>query len=434
MRGELIETADFDLLLISCLLVGFCVLIAAGIGYSYKKERDRSKLQKARENYEHLEDLVAEKTRDLQKIEEKLKSIFIASLDGVIITDLNGTIIDCNEKALKIYGGLSKRELIGKSPLEFIAEKDRQKAMEDIKNALIHDSLRNVEYTFVTKDGHEFEAELSASIVVDASGNPVSIVEIFKDITDRKRMERQLLRSERLATIGEVAAMVGHDLRNPLTGIAGAAYYLKKSLDSKADEKIKEMIEFIEKDVDYSNNIISDLLEYSVEIRLELTETTPKALVKDALTMVKLPQNIKVVNLTSNKPKVAIDMDKMKRVLVNLIKNAVEAMAKGGTLTITSKEPNHKLEIAVADTGVGITKEVMDKLWTPLFTTKAKGMGLGLSICKRIIDAHEGKISAESTLGEGTPFTVTIPKLTLEGGENVWENPQESSLSTMMKS
>ena len=433
MRGELIETADFDLLLMSCLLIGFCVLIAAGIGYSYKKERDRSKLQKARENYEHLEDLVAEKTRDLQKIEEKLKSVFIASLDSVIITDLNGIIIDCNEKALKIYGGLSKRELLGKSPLEFIAEKDRQKAMEDIKNALAYDSLRNVEYTFLTKDGREFEAELSASIVVDASGNPVSIVEIFKDITDRKRMEQQLLRSERLATIGEVAAMVGHDLRNPLTGIAGAAYYLKKSLGSKADEKTREMIEFIEKDVDYSNNIISDLLEYSVEIRLERMETTPKALVKEALTMVKLPQNIKVVNLTSNKPKVAIDMDKMKRVLVNLMKNAVEAMAKGGTLTITSKESNHNLEIAVADTGTGITKEVMDKLSTPLVTTKAKGMGLGLSICKRIIDAHEGKISAESTFGEGTTFTVTIPKLTLEGGENSWEKPQESSLSMMMK-
>src|SRR3989337_1540864 len=299
MRGELIETADFDLLLMSCLLIGFCVLIAAGVGYSYKKERDRRKLQSARKNLEKLEELVTEKTQDLQKIEEKLKSVFIASLDGVIITDLNGIIIDCNEKALKIYGGLSKRELLGKSPLEFIAEKDRQKAMEDIKNALAYDSLRNVEYTFLTKDGREFEAELSASIVVDASGNPVSIVELFKDITDSKRMANHLLRSERLATIGEVAAMVGHDLRNPLTGIAGAAYYLKKSLGSKADEKAKEMIEFIEKDVDYSNNIISDLLEYSVEIRLERMETTPKELIKKSLSMVKLPQNIKVVNLTS---------------------------------------------------------------------------------------------------------------------------------------
>jgi PAS domain S-box-containing protein len=393
----------------------------------------RKELANAKEKSEHLEEVVAEKTRDLVKSEEKIKSIFVASLDGVAVTDLNGIIIDCNEQALKIYGGLSREELIGKSPLEFIAEKDRQKAMEDIKTVLEQWSLRNVEYTFLTKDGHEFQAELSASIVLDASGNPISIVEIFKDITERKRMEQQLLRSERLAAIGELAEMVGHDLRNPLTGIAGAAYYLKKRTGSKADKKTKEMLEFIEKDVEYSNNIITDLLEYSREIRLELMETTPKALMKEALSMIKLPHNIQILDSTMNKPKIMIDIDKMKRVFVNLIKNAVEAMPKGGTLTITSKESDGDLEVAVADTGVGMTKEVMDKLWTPLFTTKAKGMGLGLSICKRIVEAHEGNISVESTVGEGTIFTVTIPKLTIEGGENVWENQQESSLSTIMR-
>jgi two-component system, sporulation sensor kinase E len=134
-----------------------------------------------------------------------------------------------------------------------------------------------------------------------------------------------------------------------------------------------------------------------------------------------------------NKPKVMIDTDKMKRVFVNLIKNAVEAMPKGGTLTILSQESDGNLEIAVADTGVGMVKEVMDKLWTPLFTTKAKGMGLGLSICKRIVEAHEGRIFVESAVGVGTTFTVSIPILAVEGGENVWENQQESSLSTIMR-
>jgi two-component system, sporulation sensor kinase E len=162
-------------------------------------------------------------------------------------------------------------------------------------------------------------------------------------------------------------------------------------------------------------------------------ETTPKALVKEALSMIKLPQNIQISDSTMNKPRIMIDIDKMKRVFVNLIKNAVEAMPKGGTLTITSKESDGNLEIAVADTGVGMAKEVMDKLWTPLFTTKAKGMGLGLSICKRFVEAHEGKIFVESTVDQGTTFTVTIPKLVIEGGENVWENPQEFSLSMTTK-
>jgi signal transduction histidine kinase len=241
-------------------------------------------------------------------------------------------------------------------------------------------------------------------------------------------MEQQLLRSERLGGIGEVAAMVGHDLRNPLTGIAGAAYYLKTRLGSKKDKKTKEMIGFIEKDIEYSNNIINDLLEYSREIRLELIETTPKALIREALSVVKFPPNINVSDSTMNKPKIVIDLEKMKRVFVNLIKNAVEAMHNGGTLTITSRTSDGNIEIGVADTGVGMPKEVLDKLWTPLFTTKAKGMGLGLSICKRIVDEHAGIISVESTVGEGTTFTVAIPKLKLEGGENLWEDPQKSSL------
>jgi PAS domain S-box-containing protein len=250
-----------------------------------------------------------------------------------------------------------------------------------------------------------------------------------------RKSQEQLLRVQRLAVIGELAGMVGHDLRNPLTSISGAEYYLKKRLSPKVDSKIREMLTLIKKNIAYSNKIINDLLDYSREIELELTESNSKSIVKEALSLVKMPKNVRIVDLTENKPKINVDVGKIRRAFVNIIKNAIEAMPKGGTLTIKSRKLDDNLEIAVSDTGAGMSKETLEKLWTPLFTTKAKGMGFGLPICKRFIEAHGGSISAKSTPRKGTTFTLRLPiePKTEKGGEKVWVKPLESSLLTMMK-
>jgi len=248
------------------------------------------------------------------------------------------------------------------------------------------------------------------------------------------KAQNRLLKSERLAAIGEIAAMVGHDLRNPLTGIASATYYLKMKLSPKMSNKTKEMLKLIEEDIEYSNKIISDLLEYSGEIKLELVETTPKKILQEALSVVKIPRNIQVSDFIRAEPKIKVDVEKVKRVFVNLIKNAIDAMPKGGTLTIESEKMDGNLKIVFTDTGMGIPKKVVEKLWTPLLTTKAKGLGLGLPICKRIAEAHGGSISVESVAGKGTTFMVTIPiQPRLEGGEKIWVDIPESLLSTTTK-
>ncbi|HEY4675029.1 MAG TPA: ATP-binding protein, partial [Candidatus Bathyarchaeia archaeon] len=235
------------------------------------------------------------------------------------------------------------------------------------------------------------------------------------------------------AAIGKVASMVGHDLRNPLTGISNAVYYLKKNFP-EANEKTKEMLRIIEKSIEYSNDIISDLLEYSREIWLDLRENIPKSIIAESLLLVKVPESIKVIGASQNEPRIMVDLEKIKRVFINIIKNAIDAMPQGGTLTITSRESDGKLEVTFADTGVGIPKEVFEKLWTPFVTTKAKGMGLGLPICKRIVEAHGGEISVKSMIGKGTTFTITVPtKPKLEGGEKIWVKTPESLLSTTTK-
>jgi two-component system, sporulation sensor kinase E len=370
----------------------------------------------------------------LKRSEEKLKSIFAASPDAITATDLNGSIIELNEQTVKMHGYSSREELIGKSAFQLIAEKDQPKAFENMKQTFETGQIKALEYTFVTRDGREFPAELSTSIVRDASGTPIGFVAITKDVTERKRMEQQVFKSERLAAIGQLAAMIGHDLRNPLTGITGASYYLKTHLDLTANGKTKEMLEIIEKDIVYSNKIISDLLEYSREMKLDLIEVTPSYLTREALDLLRIPRRVRVVDLAKNTPLISVDVEKVKRAFVNVIKNAVDAMPKGGTLTIRSRKSDGNLEMSFADTGMGMPGETLQRIFTPLFTSKAKGMGFGLAISKRIVEAHGGRIAVESTVGKGSTFTLIIPierkKL---GGEKIWIEPPESLLSTTMK-
>jgi signal transduction histidine kinase len=220
--------------------------------------------------------------------------------------------------------------------------------------------------------------------------------------------------------------MIGHDLRNPLTGIAGAAYYLQAKCGPKMDSKLKEMFKVIKKDVEYSNKIINDLLEYSRDVKLELNESNPRVMVEEALSAVKIPKKVQVADLAKDKPEMKVDTDKMKRVFVNIIKNAVDAMPKGGTLTIESRESNGDLEIVFSDTGVGMSEKTLKNIFKPLFTTKAKGMGFGLPICKRFVEAHGGKILVRSTVGKGSTFIVTLPiQPSLEERERIWANVPE---------
>jgi len=200
----------------------------------------------------------------------------------------------------------------------------------------------------------------------------------------------KLKRAERFAAIGETAGMVGHDLRNPLTSIKNATYLLRKKQGSLMDEGGKEMLAVIDKSVEQANNIVSDLLDYSREIHLELKENSPKYLIDNAVLSLSIPNSVKILNQTQGLP-IRLDGAKMERVFVNLIKNAVEAMPEGGTLEIGSDQNSEAVKITFADTGSGMSEDVLAKIFTPLFTTKARGMGLGLPICKRIIEALEAR-------------------------------------------
>jgi signal transduction histidine kinase len=242
-----------------------------------------------------------------------------------------------------------------------------------------------------------------------------SFLVLQKELTGTKenlaRVRERLLISERLATVGQLSTIVAHDLRNPLQSITNGIFCLKRTKEIGENGKVQKMLQNMEEAVNYSERIVKALLDYSENLVLEIRESDPHTIIAQTLSPMNIPKNIQIIDKTLCKSKIQVDIDKIVRASKIIIENAFDAMPSGGFLTITSRETKDCVEISFEDVGKGISKENLEKLTEPFFTTKAKGMGLGLPICKRIIDAHSGNLHVISTLDKGTTFTFTMPKV-----------------------
>ena len=228
-----------------------------------------------------------------------------------------------------------------------------------------------------------------------------------------REAQEQLIRSERLAAIGQLAGGVGHELRNPLGAIKNAVYYVKgKVAKSELGQKEPRVIEFLDiadDEVNSSNKIINDLLGFSRVGEPSVSSVKIEKVIEDALSHTPIPESIELTKkLDADLPEIELDTEQIRQVLVNIITNAVQAMPEGGKLTIGAREKDKCLEVEIADTGCGIPQEVIGKIFDPLFTTRAKGIGLGLAVCRTIIERHEGHITVNSKVGEGTTFTIKL--------------------------
>ena len=243
-----------------------------------------------------------------------------------------------------------------------------------------------------------------------------------RDITELKKAEEQaqeaakkLKDSERLAAIGATAGMVGHDIRNPLQAITGDIYLLKTDLSTMPEcqtkEGVNESLSSIEKNIDYINKIVADLQDFARPLNPIAGEADLKLIIEKLLEKNGLPENIRVsVKVEDEARKVIADADYLNRILYNLVTNAVQAMPKGGNLAIQACKDKKDVLISVKDAGVGIPKEIQGKMFTPMFTTKAKGQGFGLPVVKRMTEALGGTVSFESQEGKGTTFFVRLPQ------------------------
>jgi PAS domain S-box-containing protein len=389
----------------------------------------------------HLEDLVKERTGELVESEARYRRLFESSpislweedfsevkryfdeLHSRGVKDLREylvehpedvakcagmvKILDVNEASLGMYGAKSVEELRGELRRVLFTH-DSQLQFEEELVALGEGNLRfATEFDNQTLTGDIKHVSLILNVVPGYEETLGKVLVSIIDLTERKKMEQRLQQAEHLAAVGETAAMVGHDLRNPLQGIAGAIFLLRN--ESLTAEERSEMLQLVENSVEYSDGIVKDLLDYARPFELARLETTPKQIAASALRAVHVPSRIKVQDQTQEQPRIWVDPDRIKRAFVNLVENAVDGMPNGGILTISSKESNDFVELVISDTGTSIPEEVTKNLWRPLQTTKAKGIGMGLAIVKRIVDAHYGEISVESKTGEGATFTIRLP-------------------------
>ena len=230
-----------------------------------------------------------------------------------------------------------------------------------------------------------------------------------------KKISLELEQAQRLATIGETAAMVGHDLRNPLQVLVGSVdimkSLIKKNINSPSlkNDLLKWLNKLCEQS-EYMNKIVSDLQDYARNIKLDYIETDLTILFDKTLKNMNIPENIIITKkYKANVPTIFVDQESIQRCMTNLFTNSIQAMPEGGTLTIILSyvSPYHLIE--VCDTGIGIPEENLEKIFKPLFTTKSKGTGFGLPVCKRIIEAHRGQILINSIQNNGTNIVISIP-------------------------
>ncbi len=272
------------------------------------------------------------------------------------------------------------------------------------------------ENNILTKSGETCLVSWSNTAIRNEKQEITGALAIGIDITELKNLEKEVLQAERWATIGKMAAKVAHEIRNPLSSISLNAELLEDEIGSYrsvSTDEAKALLKSIISEVERVNALAEEYLQFSRLPHIKLSPSHLTDVIEEVLEFLRreLIQNKITVQFDINKnvPEMLFDRDQLRRVFLNIVRNAMEAMPKGGELRIWTEKRDHYQVVHVADTGAGIPEETLDRIFVPFFTTKDFGTGLGLAIVKQIIDEHGGQISCRSKLGAGTTFSIALP-------------------------
>ncbi|MEE4352233.1 MAG: PAS domain S-box protein [Desulfatiglans sp.] len=348
--------------------------------------------------------------KDLKASEKRFKSILDTATDAILSIDGDHKIVLFNDAAERIFG-YRRKEILGKDlkiliPLQYGDHYKHVRRFLDTKEPRVMGE--SLSLTALRRGGQEFPIELGLSY--HELEKEITFTAIIRDLTHQKKMEKNLLQSERLAAVGQTVAHVAHEIKNPLMIIGGFADQIRKSL---TDNRAIQKLDLIFEEVGRLDKLVSNLGDFTKEYRLMKRSTDINSVIRDVLKiMTEIYPSEKylfVADLPDNLKEVHCDPDKMKQVFINVIVNGVEAMDEGGTVRISTREQFDGLEIKISDEGRGIPEGNLLSIFEPFYTTRERGCGLGLSISYKIVEAHNGEISAVSLPGEGTSFFIKLP-------------------------
>jgi PAS domain S-box-containing protein len=360
--------------------------------------------------------------RELKEANEFLKKLIESSVDAIIVTNMEGDILLFNQGAETLLG-YEAEEVVGKMNIRSIYPPGvAREVMAKMKSPDYGGVGKLTSFPIVhrRKDGESIEGDLSAALIYDENGKEIASIGIFKDLRERLRIERELretqqalLQSEKLAAMGRLTSQIAHELNNPIYGIMNTLELLKTEIPPES--KRRRILELSLSETQRLSEMLRNMLSFSkpeeeVRRRIDVNE-----LLEGILMMIEKQMklaNIQVETyLEEGLPEVMASTNQMRQVFLNLVKNAQEAMPRGGTLTVRTERQMNSALIHIHDTGVGIPEEIRNKIFEAFFTTKhkLKGVGLGLSVCYGIIKDHGGEIKLESKEGKGSTFTISLP-------------------------
>lgn len=345
---------------------------------------------------------------ELRMTKNRLENFIRTSSDAILFYDIDGTILRVNQAFEQMYGW-SEAEIIGQKTYITVPPQYKKEAQELYHKLKAGEHITAHETMRQKKDGTLFHVSISFSPIKNSKGEVVSVSGIIRDITERKKSEELLRKSEMLSVIGQLAAGVAHEIRNPLTALKGFVQL------SKIEQTYNEAYtEIILSELERINTIVNEFMVLAKPQAMSFQYRSLNKLLREVVTIIgtqAILHNVEIVEkLAPDLPDILCEENQLKQVFINVLKNSIEAMPKGGSVVIeTERKDQEYISITVTDQGQGIPPERIKRLGEPFYTTKEKGTGLGLMVSYKIIRYHQGLMEIESELGAGTSVRILLP-------------------------
>ncbi|MBP1964461.1 PAS domain-containing sensor histidine kinase [Paenibacillus aceris] len=341
----------------------------------------------------------------LEEREQSYKSLVEHNPDAIFTLDLKGNVQTVNPATEKITG-YGEEEFQNRVFIPFLIEDDHEKAWCQFEKAVMGEA-NDTEITLTNKAGKNVELNLKMVPII-LNDKIDGVYGIVKDITERKRTEELLLKSEKLSIVGQLAAGVAHEIRNPLTSLRGFVQLLQSKVDN-----YQYYFQIMLSELDRINDIVSEFMVIAKPQAVNYEMKDIRKIVDDVMSLLDtqaILNNVQIhTEIAAGIPAIKCEENQLKQVFINILKNAIEAMPDGGNIVIALETDDNKIRIRFIDEGCGISEERIVLLGEPFYTTKEKGTGLGLMVCHKIIEAHRGHLEIKSVIDKGTTVEILLP-------------------------